>query len=256
MYPVPILGLQCALGAEKTELQYFRGRVSYQVQKLPPEVRRTGKLGEGRVKILRGVRDAIEYEIGSKVPKDTLVYPQEDILKDITERLGLERREEALGINIKERLVIEKVPEKLRDFESLQGFEDLYHLERSAGDYTDVVKRALVLPRGFLRSFPRLIRSELVDHEIVKPNDPVLRRIRSVLRTIWIIPEEGGWSSLKGVVGDVLKELTAPHWWEDVGIPVSIRGEDGGVFPMLNVQVYRLFRRPYRVAVQLPEGAL
>lgn len=249
------LGLQEALGAGKLETYYLRGRVSYQTAKLPSEIRPIGKLGESRIIIRPVSRDQVEYEFGTLVPIDSIIKPQHEILEDIVNSLGLERREEALGISIKERLVLHKVsklPKELQNSEPLQGTNDLYHYQTAAGDFTGVVSRSLRLPRGFLRSPPRFIRNELIEHEIVKPNEPVLGKIRSTLRTEWIIPEVQGWDSLLGIMRPLHAELTQPKWWQDVGIPTSVVIKDGAITP-LNAQMYQLLKRKYIVALQLPE---
>ena len=71
------------------------------------------------------------------------------------------------------------------------------------------------LPRGFLRSPPRFIRNELVEHDIVKPNEPVLGKIRSALRTEWIIPETRGLRSLLEIMRPLHVGLTQRQWWQD-----------------------------------------
>lgn len=253
--PVDKLGLQDALGAGKLETYYLRGAVSYQTVKLPFEVRDAGKLGESQIIIRPVSRTQVEYQFGTIAPIDSVIKPQEEILEDIVGALGLERKEEALGISIKERLTLHKVNKlsrELQDAEPLQGTNDLYHYQTAAGDFTGVISRSLRLPRGFLRSPPRFIRNELIEHEIVKPNEPVLGKIRSALRTEWIIPEAQGWDSLLGIMRPLHAELTQPQWWQDVCIPTSVVIKDGAITP-LNAQMYQLLRRKYIVAVQLPE---
>lgn len=256
--PVDKLGLQQALGAGKLEVYYLRGAVSYQTAKLPFEIRDTGKLGESQI-ILRPVsRTQVEYQFGQVTPIDSVIKSQKEILEDIVEALGLERSEEALSISIKERLVLHKVnelPRELQNSKPLQGTDDLYHFQTSAGDFTGVISRSLRLPRGFLRSLPRLTRNELIEHEIVKPNEPVLGKIRSTLRTEWIIPEAQGWDSLLGIMRPLHAGLTEPQWWQDVGIPTSVVIKDGAITP-LNAQMYQLLRRKNIVAIQLPEKTM
>ena len=253
--PVDKLGLQEALGAGKLETYYLRGAVSYQAAKLPSEVREAGKLGESRIIIRPISRNQVEYLFGSVAPIDSVIKPQDEILRDIAGALGLERREEALGVSIKERLILHKVSKlstELQDSEPLQGTSDLFHYQTAAGDFTGVVSRSLRLPRGFLRSPPRFIRNELIEHDIVKPTEPVLAKIRSALRTEWIIPETKGWSSLLGIMRPLHAGLTQPQWWQDVGVPTSVVIKDGTITP-LNAQMYQLLKRKYIVAIQLPE---
>jgi hypothetical protein len=253
--PVDKLGLQDALGAGELEAYYLRGEVSYQTAKLPSDIRDLGTLGESRIIIRPISRNQVEYEFGSLEPSDSIIKSQGEILKDITEGFGLERAEEALGVSIKERLIlheVSKLPKELQDQESIQGTNDLYHYETAAGDFTGVVSRSLRLPSGFLRSPPRYIRNELIEHEIVKANEPVLGKIRSALRTEWIIPEAKGWGGLLDIMHPLHAELTKPCWWQDVAVPTSVIIQDGAITP-LNAQMYQLLRRKYFVALQLPE---
>lgn len=255
---VPILGLQEAIGAGELKLYYFRARVSYQRKRLPSEVRRTGKLGEGRIKIIGGEIHHIEYDIGSRIPSNSDVRPQKEILSQIADGLGLERREEALGINIKERIIMHKIkdlPKKLQNLEAFQGYEDLDHLQEAVGDYTEVVNKSLRLPSGFLTYLPAVIREELVSNNIVDQDDKVLGKIRSVLRTDYIKPLEGTWGSIGHHMLDLHKELIAPYWWQDVGDPSVVRFENGFT-RRINAQIYQLLKRRYYVAVQLPEELL
>lgn len=256
--PVDKLGLQIALGAGRVETYYLKGRVSYQTAKLPSEVRRTGRLGESKISIRPTSRNQIDYEFGHKAPIDSIIKPQGEILDDIVDGLGLERREEALGVSIKERLMLHKIddlPRRIQNFEPLQGCSDLYQYQTAAGDFTGVISRSLRFRRGFLRSIPRLARNELVEHGIVRANDPILGKMRSCLRTEWIIPEDRGWPFLMGIMGTLHEDLTEPYWWQDVGVPANVLLTDGGITP-LNAQLYRLLRRRHLVAVQMPRDIM
>lgn len=118
--PVDKLGLQDALGAGKLEAYYLRGAVSYQTVKLPFEVRDAGKLGESQIIIRPVSRTQIEYQFGTIAPIDSVIKPQEEILEDIVGALGLERKEEALGISIKERLTLHKVNKLSRELQDAE----------------------------------------------------------------------------------------------------------------------------------------
>ena len=249
------LGLQVAVGANNLEVCFLRGRVSYQTRRLPPEVRRGGVLGESRIKIEPKGINQIEYEFGCVEPTDPSFRSQEEILRDIAEGLGLERAEEALAISIKGRVSRREVSDlhrELQNSEPLQGAEYLYHYEVSVGDHTSKINRSFGLPRGFLRSPSRFIRNELAEMGVVRRNDPILQRIRSVLRTNWIISDATGWSNLIPIMEQLHVELTKPFWWQDAAIPADILFRNGLIRP-INAQLYRLYRRRYIVAIQLPE---
>ena len=252
------LGLQEALGGGDFETHYLRGNVSYQTSRLPTEVRRTGSLGESRIRIRKPSRNEVEYEFGQLSPIDSVITTQHEILEDIVSGLGLERREEALSISIKERLLLHRIkdlPKRMQNYKPLQGTNDLYHYQSAAGDFTGVVSRSFRLPRGFIRSIPRFIRNELVQHGIVKPNDPILGKMRSCLRTEWIIPEDRGWPFLMGIMRPLHEDLTKPYWWQDVGLPTDVVITDGVITP-LNAQMYQLLRRRHLVAVQMPRDIM
>jgi hypothetical protein len=252
------LGLQeaalQAVGADDLKVHFLLGQVSWQTSKVPPEVRQ-GTLGESRIRLRPVARNSAEYIFGSVEPVDSVVVKQSDILKDLTENLGLEPQE-ALAVSIKERVSIREVnelPKELLQYECLQGANDLYHYESAVGDHTGIIMRSFRLPRGFLRSLPRLIRNELVEYNIVKRKDPVLLRIKSTLRTKWILPDSGaGWNALIPIMKQLHASLVTPFWWQDVGLPENIVVSNGLIKP-LNAQIYQLYKRKCLVAVQLPE---
>jgi len=248
------LGLQVAVGAGDLKVQFLLGEVSWQTRKVKPEIKE-GLLSESRIKLKPISRNQAEYIFGSLEPANSLIVKQKDILKDITEGLGLEPSE-ALAVSIKERVSIREVnelPRELQEFEHLQGANDLYHYESYTSDHTGIITRSFRLPKGFLRSLPRVIRNELVENDIVRRTDPILRRIRSVLRTEWILPDTGeGWNALLPVMKPLHISLANPYWWQDVGIPHDMI-MNGGLIKPLNVQVYKLHRRGYLTAIQLPE---
>ena len=227
--------------------------------RLPTEVRRTGSLGESRIRIRKPSLNEVEYEFGQLKPIDSVITTQHEILEDIVSELGLERREEVLGVSIKERLILHKIkdlPRRIQNYEPLQGCSDLFHYQTAVGDFTDVISRSLRWPRGFIRSIPRLFRNELVEHEIVKANDPILGKLRSCLRTEWIIPEDRGYPFLMGIIRPLHDDLIKPYWWQDVGIPTNVETTVNGMIAPLNAQLFRLLRRPYLVAVQMPRDII
>jgi hypothetical protein len=266
--PVDKLGLQEELGAGDVKVYYLKGSVSYQTSKIKPD---RSTIGDSKITIRPISRNQIEYQFGlSPMPTDSIVAPQKEILQEITESFGLGRAE-SFGISIKERTVlheVSKLSKEIQNHSAIQGTDCLLHYETSSGDYSGVVARTLNLPRGFMRSIPRLIRNELVEHEIIRASNPLLGRIRSTLRTEWIIPEEKGWISLTDVMSQLHEDLTKYYWWQDVGIPRTIPlnivsgGKldmavfPGGLISPLNAQTYQLLKRKYFVALQLPQRIL
>jgi hypothetical protein len=248
------LGLQEAVGAGDLKVHFLLGQVSWQTSKVPPEVRE-GTLGESRIRLKPITRNVAEYVFGSVEPTDSVVVKQSDILKDLTENLGLEPPE-ALAVSIKERVSIREVkdlPKELQEYECLQGANDLYHYESYASDYTGLITRSFRLPKGFIKSLPRLIRNELVEYNIVKRRDPILLRIRSTLRTKWILSDSGaGWNALIPIMKQLHISLANKFWWHDVGLPANVVVSNGLIKP-LNAQIYQLYKRKCLAAIQLPE---
>jgi hypothetical protein len=126
----------------------------------------------------------------------------------------------------------------------------LYHYHTSAGDYTDIVIRSLRLP--VLRSAVKAIRNELIRNRITEKDDPILPRIKSVLRTLWIIPDKGNWKPILPIMRPLHIELTKPYWWQDVLLPTSVKIGDS-IIPSVNAQIYSLYRRRFYAAIQLPK---
>jgi hypothetical protein len=217
------LGLQEAVGAGDLKVHFLLGQVSWQTKKVPPEVRE-GTLGESRIRLKPITRNVAEYVFGSVEPMDSVVVKQSDILKDLTENLGLEPPE-ALAVSIKERVSIREVkdlPEELQEYECLQGANDLYHYESYASDYTGLITRSFRLPKGFIKSLPRLIRNELVEYALI----PIMKQLHI--------------------------SLANKFWWHDVGLPANVVVSNGLIKP-LNAQIYQLYKRKCLAAIQLPE---
>ena len=111
------------------------------------------------------------------------------------------------------------------------------------------------MPGSFFGSLPKLIRNELISKEIVKKEDKVLGRIRSVLRTEWITPEAEDWNPLLPIMLPLHVELTRGYWWQDVGIPTGIVVRNTSISPIY-AQIYELHKRRCNIALQLPRETL
>jgi hypothetical protein len=247
------LSLQKTLGAGNFNVTYIRGEVSFQKEKLPQQVRSGGKLGDSKIILQPISRYLTQYEWGSIEPKEPDTKPQRELLADIASGLGLDDMA-ALSVSIKSRLLLHNIsslPKEVQDIKPLSGHDILYHYQAAAGDYTDIVVRSLRLPEFFLRSPVKTIRSELVDNKIVGKNDPILSRIRSVLRTIWITPKKGGWRTLLPAMPQLHMALTKPYWWQDTALPTGVKIENSTI-PSLNAQIYHLHKRGLTTVIQLP----
>lgn len=253
--PADKLGLQELLGAGSFQVLYLRGRVSFQKEKTKPDVRE-GKLPESKIIIRKIAPNIVEYKFGSVDPKDSVIKPQSEVLDDIASGLGLDKLQ-ALNVSIKERLLLHKtkhLPKELQENELIAASEDLHHYQSSAGDFTEIVSRSLRLPYGFLRS-PRVhIRNELITKGLVKKEDPILPRIKSVLRTYTLESDVASTQELLPIMGSIHKSLTRPFWWQDVAVPTPIM-IDKGITPSIHAQLYQLYKTGYYAVIQLPRGS-
>jgi hypothetical protein len=227
--------------------------VSFQRGRIPPEVVR-GRLPESEIIIRRRAPNQVEYKFGSLEPTDSVIKPQSELLDDLAVGLGLDKPQ-ALNVSIKERLLLHKtryLPKDLQENELIGASEDLYHYQTAAGDFTDIVSRSLRIPFGFLRSTRKFIRDELVNRGIVTRGDPILGRIRSVLRTITIWSDAATTEELLPLVGSIHDGLTRPFWWQDVAVPTPIVIDRGVT---IRAQMYQLHKRGYLTVIQLPRGS-
>jgi hypothetical protein len=121
------LGLQVvlmeALKAKDFEISYIVGKVSFQREKLPQEVRSGGKLGDSKIFLKPISRTETIYKWGSAELKNSCIKPQHELLDDITSVLGLEKPEAALSISIKSRLLLHKLSDLPKELQNSDLFK-------------------------------------------------------------------------------------------------------------------------------------
>ena len=93
----------------------------------------------------------------------------------------------------------------------------------------------------------RFVKADLLRSGIIASNhDPVLKKLRSTLKTQYVVTDTSGWTDL-GDPNILALEKAKMRWWTDIGQPTPFRvpfnhtGVQG--------QVYRLLRRGCLVAV-------
>lgn len=253
--PADKFGLQEVLGAGSFQVCYLRGTVSFQKGKrIPPEVKE-GRIPRSEIILRRRSPVEVEYKVGTPRPEDSMYWSQSELMDDLAEGLGLDKQQ-AINVSIKERVLLQKtrdLPKQLLENELLCASEDLYHYQRAAGDFTEIVARSLKIPHGYFMSLRKLIRNELARRGIVRRDDPILTRIRSVLRTITVWSDATTTRELLPLIGDIHDSLTRPYWWQDVAIPHRVI-IDEGITP-LPAMMYSLHKRGFITVIQLPRGS-
>lgn len=250
------LALQEALGLGNLEVYYLRGELSFQREKVKPVVK-PGRLPESKIIIRPRNPNDVEYVFGNCTaePVNSDIKPQREILDDIASGLGLDKAQ-ALNTTVKARLALhhlKDLPKNVQERKELDGSEYLYHYQTDAGDYTDVVNRSLKLPPWYLMCLRKTIQNELIAWGVVKKGDPILQRIKGVLRTVSVWSDAEKTEELLPAIRDLHIGLTSPFKSQDVGIPMPVL-IDKSTLPV-SAQLYKLYKRGGFTVVQLPRGS-
>lgn len=123
-----------------------------------------------------------------------------------------------LANSIKKRGTIEPVPKSFQDFDSLQTANELSIFQTSGGYVHRKLQR-----QGIPVTNPYyLIRADLMKMKNgILQNDPILRKLRGILRTDYIQPDnETGYDPLFPV-GEKLQVdiIKRGNFWKDVAVP-------------------------------------
>ena len=133
-------------------------------------------------------------------------------------------------IVIGQRGTIHAVPENVMDKGVFDGADFVFQQQTSVGNRSRSIQRKIGIP---VTSSYNIARNGLYSHEIVKPGDPSLSRIKGTLATDFIIPSnDKGYSVLqdsvldveRGLRGKIQGRVKGKHWWEDTAIPNFVRG--------------------------------
>ena len=243
---VPPLGLEIALGEENLELYYCQTAVTLQEEKRPS---REIPTEYGKIRVVPDLRNRVYYEMGDPNPMNGInPLPQKEILSDIMDHLGdaVSFVGSTPDVVTKNRGVVEKIPNAIEGLEPFQGSENVFYLQDGYGSFIHLARRAF--PGTLLADPYRFIKSDLLYHNIIKSaRDPILKKLRSILKTEFLITDARGtdmrgYSSL-GDANILLLEqaLTRNKWWVDIGKPVPFESRvDSSI---LRGQVYRLLNR-------------
>lgn len=239
------MSLQDAL-SPKEELYFLKCRVSESIP-TPSSAKKETETDLGvKIKIDTHTGFLISCEYGSKDPDDEWRASQKEIFEDIRSHGGVD------DVVILSRGSVHKIPEEVENCNSLQGADEIYQRETARGNRTRKYRRTFNM---YLNNPYRMIKADLLDHSIIKySNDPVLKKMRSILVTDYILPSnEKGYLDLydegrdpeKNPYGMLLKTercLRGRKFWKDTGIPkYGISNIDG---TRLDVKIYSLDSRP------------
>jgi len=244
---MPPMGLQVAAGAAKLELYYSYIRVTVQepaVPRMPSEARTE----YGILKVNPAFRNVVDYEMGNPNPRNGIApVPQKEILDDIVNGIGGAVRivGEMPDVVIKSRGAVEKIPKAVEDLPAFQGAENVFYRQNAYANLIHKVRRSLGI-RSIENPY-RFMKSDLLRYGILRSTrDPVLKKLRSTLKTEYVITDASGWSEL-GDANILALEQARLKWWMDIGkptafqIPVNHTGVQG--------RIYRLLRRNCLVVV-------
>jgi hypothetical protein len=241
------MGLQVAAGAADLELYYLQTHVTVEEPSIP-RIPREASTEFGTLKVNPMFRNVVNYEMGSLDPRDGVSpVPQKEILGDIVTNLGGAVRitGDIPDVVIKSRGAVERIPKDVEDLPAFQGTENLFYFQNAYANFIHKVRRSLGIQS--IENPYRFMKSDLLRYHILRsPHDPVLKKLRSTLKTEYVITDAAGWSEL-GDDGILALEQARMKWWTDIGqpttfqIPMDHTGIDG--------RIYRLLRRDCLVVV-------
>lgn len=227
---VPLLSLQAKLN-EDQELFFLEGRVS--VGKSTPRKPIRTDLGI-TIGPSNMVRNALDFHHGSPDPNNGNWLPQKEIWGNIKEYIP-----DIPDVAIETKGMIHEVPRNVMFEDPLDGAEHLFQQQSRVGNRYRRIREQTGIP---VINPHNIIRQGLLEHGVIRSNDPCLRRIRSVLSTDYILPSNGrGYNSLfpmifrveRGLRGKIEGRATGRNWWEDTAQPRYL----GGTIDSMNLDV-------------------
>jgi hypothetical protein len=202
----------------------------------------------GELKVNPILRNQVDYKMGKPNPREGYnPIPQREILNDILNHIG--GAVTIIGnmpdIVIKSRSVVEKIPKEVEDLAVFQGSEYIFYHQNAYGNFPHKIRQVIRI--GVANPYD-FIKHELLTNNVLKlPNDPVLKKLRSTLKTEWVITDTQGYNSIGNLgILELEKVLTKRRWWADIGKPTQFQ------LPLnsgIQGQIYQLLRRNCIVVV-------
>lgn len=175
-----------------------------------------------------------------------LEFTQQEILEDIIKSTGIELSSLLIpDVAILRRGIKMEMPKDIENMPTLQGINELYHQQTARGNHIHKIRRMFGLWQ--LQNPFRLIKTDLVSNKVVGPTDPCFRRMKSVLKTDWVIAPPYGWSYLKDAMLPIHRTMAKKRWWQDIGIPHPLTGHVDHT--IIDAVVYILDKRRELVAI-------
>jgi hypothetical protein len=240
--------LQTALDRDLT-LFNFEGTVSVPYKKLFPSaatlkrVIQTGLGGE--IDTQPSNRQMTRVSYGTPTTFGA-TFTHQEVLDDIVASTGLELSSLLIpDVAISRRGIKMGIPKEIEELEALQGKNTLLHQQTAIGNHIHKIRRTFGLWQ--LQNPYRMIKSELILNGVVSPYDRCFRRMKSVLKTDWVIAPPMGWRGLKTEMLPIHRAMAKNRWWQDIGLPHPLTGQINHTY--LDATVYRLDRRKELVAI-------
>lgn len=241
---VPLISLQAKLNKEQ-ELFFFEGRVS--VGRSTPREPITTDLGI-TIGPSNVIRNAVDVSHGSPNPRNDNWLPQSEIWENIKEYMP-----EIPDVAIHTKGIIHDVPLNVMSEEPLDGADYLFQQQSAIGNRYRRIRQQTSIP---VINPHNIVRNGLYEHGVIKPGDPCLRRIRSVLATDYILPSNNrGYNILhplifkieRGLRGKTKDVTTGKNWWEDTARPYYLGGRIDST--ELNIRICQLDDRRQLIGI-------
>jgi len=174
-----------------------------------------------RIHYIKGHPDA------RKAIRENTPVSQKELLEDILSR-GFEGPEgnDMPGVVIQDRGSVEPISDRVRrEVEPLQSSEHILRLEGHSGTYTKMLRERTHIHSLF--DTYQYTKTELLTRGYVRTQrDPVLRQLRSVLKTEKLVPEDTskGCDDLGPRLLTIEQAGARDKWWKTIGYPVSFDG--------------------------------
>jgi hypothetical protein len=234
------LGLQIAVGEK--DLEVYHCHLAVSVSGTPLQLKKVEKTEFGELKVNPILRNQIDYKMGKLNPREGYTpIPQREILNDILNHIG--GAVTIIGnmpdVVIKSRSVVEKIPKEVEELVVFQGSEYIFYHQKAYGNFPHKIRQVIRIGAANPYNF---IKHDLLRYNILKlTNDPVLKKIRSTLKTEWLMTDTQGYNSIGNLgIFELEKALTKSKWWTDIGKPTPFQiPVDSGI----QGQIYQLLKR-------------
>ncbi|MHA1401804.1 MAG: hypothetical protein ACTSQE_15745 [Candidatus Heimdallarchaeaceae archaeon] len=187
------------------------------------------------IKTMPSTFNFFEINWGSEDPEDYTRTTQEELWNEVISQV------EIPDAIIKRRGVIHQVPDCLDHISPLQDADYLYDFQKGYGNRARALRDRL---RVRVANPYNIIKADLLQHGIVHTgSDPLLKRIRSLLGTEYLLPSNNkGYDVLFPHQLEILRTLRGTKFWQDTAIPGRVVGDIDS--SRMEAVLYKLDSRP------------